>query len=104
MDVELNEIYAGQVVDIQFTISTESKVIIDLSTATDMRIDFHRMNGARKTGVASLVGAGTAGTLKYTTLATDLDIPGIWSAQAFYTLAGVEYPAASVTFRVKPKG
>ncbi len=97
-------VYTGHVLSLVFAIRDQSKKIIDLQTATSMRVDFHRVNGARKTATLVFSTDGTDGKLTYTTSATDLDIPGVWKAQAFYTIGSIEYPVDVVTFNVLPRG
>lgn len=59
---------------------------VDISSATDLQIDFRKADGTILNASATLTNGGTDGKLQYTTVADDLNIAGSWKIQAKVTL------------------
>jgi hypothetical protein len=59
---------------------------LDLTTATELTYKFKKPSGAIVTKTALLAGAGTAGKIRYTFVAGDLDELGTWRIQGHVVL------------------
>jgi hypothetical protein len=92
----------GQVVTLRFTIRNQDGVIEDVSAATAMILTIKKVGGAPVDKTLTFTGDGTDGQVKYTTLASDLDAPGIWRIQGKITLATVVYYTDLLSFEVAP--
>lgn len=89
---------------IDVTLTDQDGVAIDLSTSITRFIYLTRPNGKRTSKFsAALVSGGTTGRMRYTTVAaTDLDVPGDWTIQAFYTNTAGSYSSARGNIVVLP--
>ena len=97
------QIFVGQLVTLTFTIKNQDAGIVDLSIALTRELVFKHPGAAPLVVTATLVTDGTDGKVKYTTLATDLSIPGIWKVQADIAVdANNSYPSTIAEFEVFP--
>lgn len=92
----------AQVVTLQFTMRDQDGGILDVSTAIAPTLVVKRVGAAAVDKILSLVTDGTDGLVKYTTLSTDLDVPGIWRLQGKVTLSGEVFHSDVLSFEVTP--
>lgn len=85
----------------RFTIKDEeTKAVINLSSATVMKIIFKSPAGVRTEKVASFVTNGTDGKIEYITQSGDLNETGVWKIQAYVEYGGIKAFSTIVNFKV----
>lgn len=96
----MSDIFTGQILPFEFTVSDQDGVIVNLASATLLEIIFKRPDKTTFKRTAALVGDGTDGKITYTTVISDLDAAGSWNNQAEVTVGGVLYPSTISEFTV----
>lgn len=78
-----NEIHISDI-SCRFLITIkDGDTIVDLSSATLLRIIFHKPDATVATKTATLYTDGTDGIIYYNTITGDLDQAGVWKFQAY---------------------
>lgn len=96
----VSEVHMGAInLDFIFAIQ-ENCAAVDISQATETLVYFTKPNGELLTKTATFVNDGQDGLLHYATESGDLDVAGIWKAQAKVTLGSSVYPSDIHSFRV----
>ncbi len=86
----------------RLTVRDEEGAIVDLSTATLMRLLFRPPKGAARSKPAELVTDGTDGQMRYVTQSpSDLDKAGLWEVQAYVEVPGWRGHSGTYAFDVK---
>lgn len=85
---------------IRLTIRTDAGVIENISAASPRTIKLRKPDGTVLSKAGIMPGSGTDGILAYTTLAGDIDQPGIWTAQAYLVIGGWSGHSTPRTFEV----
>jgi hypothetical protein len=94
------KVYVGQVLNLDFTIRNQAGAVVDISGAT-LSMSLRCLGRSKTTKTPTLTTDGTDGRCYYNTVVdTDLDRQGKWIAQAYVTLAGIEYPSSPIEFMV----
>jgi hypothetical protein len=65
------------------TVKDQDNVVVPLGTATTLQMTLTPPAGAALTKTASLVTDGSDGKVRYTTIAGDLSLAGVWSRQVY---------------------
>jgi len=74
------QIFVGDIGTIfEATIKDQAGAVVDISTATTKQILFKKPTGVVLTKTASFTTTGSDGKIRYTTIAGDLDVSGVWS-------------------------
>lgn len=94
------EIHVGDE-GVQFKIALlDCEAVVDVSSATVKQIIFRNPDCSIVTKTASFYTDGTDGIIYYTTVAGDLDIPGVWQIQAYVETSSGKYHSSKTTFIV----
>jgi len=96
----MSDIFLGQIIPFEFTISDQDGTIVDISSASVLEVIFRKPDKSTFTRTAAMVTDGTDGKLQYTTVLADLDAGGPWRAQAEVTISSVPYPSTISNFTV----
>jgi len=83
-----DEIHKGDVGTVFEVTLKDGASIVDVSGASTKQIIFKKPNGGTVEKDADFVTDGQDGKLKYTTLADDLDVIGVWKLQAYVVISG----------------
>jgi hypothetical protein len=95
------EIHVGDIgTDLEITV-TENSVALDISTAAVRQIILRKPSGASLTKTATFSTDGVDGKIYYSTISGDIDIPGIWGAQAYIELPDWKGYTETSTFPVE---
>ena len=101
----MSDIFIGQTLRLEFTVTDQDDAIVDLSTAASYDLTFERPGG--QLGFIrspAFITDGTDGQIFYVTPLDELDVQGAWKVQGLVVDAGgEEYPTDIVGFLVKPK-
>ena len=90
---------AGTVIEV--TITDAAGVVLDISDATTRELIFRRpYTTARAPKAATFTTEGTDGKIQYTTVVTDLDVPGTWEVQAHIITPSGNWRSTVKTFTV----
>lgn len=84
----------------KFTLKDCDNIVVDISGATTKNILFTKPTGVLLTKAGTFTTNGTDGLLQYTTLSGDLDVLGVWQAQAMIVLANGTWRSDVVRFIV----
>lgn len=95
--VHLNDV--GTVFEL--TVIDQDDVVVNISAATTREIVFQKPDGTTVTKTAVVVTDGTDGKMKYISLAGDLDVPGLWHAQAIVTIGTGTWRSTQLHFTVR---
>ena len=82
------------------TVKDESDTVVDISTASSLRIFFAKPDGTTETKTASHYTDGTDGIMEYITQSGDLDIVGSWSLQGVVSIGGGTWHTDIYQFKV----
>jgi hypothetical protein len=74
--------------------------IVDLSSASSIRIKFLKPDKTSLTVTATLVNSGTDGLIRYITASGDLNVVGMWSYEVLVTVGSNFWSSDVGTFRV----
>lgn len=97
------EIHVGDVGTVfEATVKDEASVIVDISSATVRRLKFRTPDGRLLTKDAVLVNTGTDGKMKYTSVAGDLDVAGLWRVQGYVEIGTGKWHTDVHEFDVHP--
>ena len=101
----MSDIFIGQTVRFEFTVTDQDDAIVDLSTAASYDLTFERPGGQTAfVRTPAFITDGVDGGIFYVTPIGELDIDGAWKVQGLVVDAGgEEYPTDIVKFSVKPK-
>ena len=87
-----NEIRVGDVGTIfRDTVKDQDKVIVDISSASNLDMIFRKPDGVAVVKTAVLTGDGTDGEMEYVTITDDLDQPREWQRQGLVEVGGGEW-------------
>lgn len=78
-----DEIRVGDVGTVLEVTVLDDGTPVDLSSVTTKDFIFRKPKGTKVTVSSSFSTDGTDGKLRYTTVADDLDTPGVWKLQAY---------------------
>ena len=81
-------------------IKDQNGKIVDVSSATTLKLIFKAPSGEVKTFDAEKVDTGTDGEIEYTTKVGDIDEPGDWIWQARVVMGGGDWRSAISRFNV----
>jgi len=97
----MQEIHVGDIGTVFiFTVYDESSQIVDLSTATQMSIIFHKPDGSRLKKTPLFYTDGKDGKIKYTAVSGDLNMQGTWQIQAILTFSSGKWSSNVGSFTV----
>ena len=78
----------GTVFIVQFV--DQSGAIVDVSGATTKQIWFESPRGTVALQTAAFTTSGTDGKIQYTSVAGDINVPGMWRLQGYAVLSGTQ--------------
>jgi hypothetical protein len=84
------------------TIKDEDGTVLDVSGASSIKMVFHPPDGQNFAVDASFFTNGQDGIVKYTTIANDIDQPGIWEVQGFTYIGTSVFHSDIHKFNVYP--
>lgn len=84
------------------TIRDQDGTVVDISAATTKQLLLRKPDGTLLTKVASLTTTGTDGKMQYTTVANDLDQPGLWRIQGYVVVGAGSWHTDIYDARVHP--
>ncbi len=87
----------GTVFEIEFKDGTTT---VNISTATTKNIIFCKSDGTKDTKAGVFTTDGTDGLLRYTTVANDLNISGLWKIQGHIIISGGSWKSSIGLFEV----
>ena len=101
----MSDIFIGQTIRFEFTVTDQDNAIVDLSTAASYDLTFERPGGnSYFVRTPAFITDGTDGQIFYVAPVDELDIDGAWKTQVHIVDTGnEEYPTDIVRFSVKPK-
>ena len=101
-EIQLGFIGAAIIITVVELDENGLEVVVDISAATSLQIQFKKPDTARTVVVktASKVTDGTDGKLQYITILDDLDLIGIWEVQALITHPNFTGPPTVERFKV----
>jgi hypothetical protein len=85
---------------IRRTVKDQDGTAIDLSTASPKQFLIRRADGSVVTKSVSFTNSGTDGKVQYTTVAGDLNTPGLYRLQGKFTVGASTYYTNIDTFQV----
>ena len=100
MPIEVHVADVGTV--FEATITDQDAAVVDISAASTKESKFRKPTGAVLTKTATLVNTGTDGKMKYTSLAGDLDVAGVWQVQGHVVIGGGNWHTDLYRFTVHP--
>lgn len=74
---------------------------VDVSTASVKKFYFQKPDGTKVNKTAEFNTTGVDGKLKYTTIALDIGIDGVWYVQAYVEIGTAKYYSTKATFTVQ---
>lgn len=87
---------------IRLTITeSDGTTAVDVSTATVKKFYFAKPSGEKLAVTAEFNTTGVDGKLKYTTIAGDIDVAGVWQVQAYVEIGTAKYYSTKTTFSVQ---
>ena len=97
----MSDIFLNQTLRIELDVTDQDGVAVDLSGMASKDIILKKPDGVTLTKPADFVTDGADGKIEYKTLTTDLDVKGVWSAQAIVVDgAGDDNPSEIIKFEV----
>lgn len=96
-------IHVGDTVTFVLTVTdVVTSAIIPITGFTTLEMTFTRPDDAGTTFVvnASLLTDGSDGKMEYTTLTTDLNMPGRWQVQGFVVVPSGQWHTSTTVFKV----
>jgi len=86
---------------IRLTITEDDgSTAIDVSTATTKKFYFQKRDGTKLAVDAEFNTTGADGKLKYTTVAGNIDVVGVWQVQAYVEIGAAKYYSTKARFAV----
>lgn len=82
-----NEMHIGDIGSVIRITVKDAGVAVDISSASTKQILLEKPDGTILTKTAQFLTTGADGVIQYTTIAGDLDVAGIWRAQAYIVSA-----------------
>lgn len=95
-----NEIHKDDIGTIFEVTVKDGSIAVDVSGATTKDIIFKKPNGSTLTKASVFVSDGTNGKIKYTSIAGDLDVIGVWKIQSHLVLSGGTWKTDVGSFEV----
>lgn len=81
----------------------ENDDVVDIGTASTLEMRFRKPGGTVVTKTASLEGDGSAGYMRYVSVAEDIDEDGAWRSQGHVAFPGnLNYSSSIYKFTVDP--
>jgi hypothetical protein len=99
------EIHVGDTVDFKRRIVDQDSNVVDISSATTMRMIFRKPkpNQEKVTLDASFINGGADGWLHVKCNETFLDAPGVWRRAEFVVTPSGQWQTNEIEFTVHPK-
>ncbi len=94
------EIHVGDVGTAFMVTVMDGTSVVDLSTATAIKIIFRKQDSTTLERDAELVTDGADGQMRYVTVAGDLDMAGNWSLQGYVESAAGQWHSTVQDFKV----
>lgn len=99
----MTDIHVGDIGTVfKIKIVDDDGIAINIASATTLQIIFLKPNNQRLVKTATLSTDGTDGFIQYSTIADDLDRPGVWRIQGRVVQATFTNSSARSSFHVKP--
>lgn len=96
----MSDIFVGQTIRFEFTITDEEGGVVDISSAV-LDVSFSQPSKVCFNRTPILVTDGLDGKMEYTTLVTDLTTSGDWKVQPVITIGAQIYPSSIEEFIVR---
>ena len=77
-----DEIHLGDVGTVFEITVNDGASVVDISSATTKEITFRKADSTESVETAAFTTDGTDGKIRYTAVADDLDVVGVWNIQA----------------------
>lgn len=100
----MSEVFVGQSLEVEFTVTDQDGAVVDISGATALVARFCLPDKTSFDRTATLKTDGTDGKATYTTSTIDLSIAGEWKVQLLVTEGASFYPTTVVVLIVRELG